>query len=96
MDKHRQTKTGVVISKAGAQTIIVRVDAYIAHPLYKKRMRKTKRFATHDVENIGKVGDTVLIGETRPLSKTKRWELISITKTAQAAPVETEAEGEKI
>ena len=87
MDKHRQTKTGVVISKAGTRTIIVRVDSYIAHPLYKKRMRKTKRFATHDAENRGQVGDTVIIGETRPISKTKRWELIDITKHTEAEAI---------
>jgi small subunit ribosomal protein S17 len=80
MDKHRQVKTGVAISKAGEQTIIIRVDAYIAHPLYKKRVRKTKRFAAHDVDNKVNVGDTVLIGETRPLSKTKRWEVLEIIK----------------
>lgn len=80
MDKHRQTKTGVAISRAGNQTIIVRVDSYIAHPLYHKRVRKTKRFAAHDADNRVTVGDTVLIGETRPLSKTKRWEVIEITK----------------
>lgn len=80
MDKHRQVKTGIAISKAGNQTIIIKVDSYIAHPLYHKRVRKTKRFAAHDADNRVVVGDTVLIGETRPLSKTKRWEVIEITK----------------
>lgn len=80
MDKHRQVKTGLAISKSGNQTIIIKVDSYIAHPLYHKRVRKTKRFAAHDQDNKVVVGDTVLIGETRPLSKTKRWEVIEITK----------------
>lgn len=80
MDKIRQQKTGVTISRAGQQTIIVRVDTYIAHPLYKKRVRKTKRFAVHDVTNKVAVGDLVLIGETRPISKTKHWEVINVVK----------------
>jgi len=82
MDKIRQQKTGIAISRAGHQTIIVKVDTYIAHPLYKKRVRKTKRFAVHDAENKVTVGDTVLIGETRPISKTKHWEVMEIVKQA--------------
>ena len=82
MDKHRQVKTGSVISRAGNQTIIVRVDTHVAHPLYKKKVRVTKRFAAHDADNRVNVGDVVLIGETRPLSKTKRWEVLEIVKAA--------------
>ena len=52
----------------------------MAHPLYKKKVRKTRRFAAHDQENAVHVGDTVLIGETRPLSKTKRWEVLQVVK----------------
>jgi small subunit ribosomal protein S17 len=78
MEKIRQQKIGVTISRAGQQTVIVKVDTYVAHPLYKKRVRVTKRFAVHDAENKVKVGDSVLIGETRPLSKTKHWEVIQI------------------
>ncbi len=89
MDKHRQVKTGIVISKSGNQTVIVRVDSYIAHPLYHKRVRKTKRFATHDADNKVVVGDTVQIGETRPLSKTKRWEVMEILKTHITVTEET-------
>ncbi len=80
MEKIRQQKIGIAISKAGQQTVVVKVDTHIAHPLYKKRMRVTKRFAVHDTENKVQVGDTVLIGETRPISKTKHWEVISIVK----------------
>jgi len=86
MDKIRQQKTGIAISRAGLQTVIVRVDTHIAHPLYKKRVRKTKRFAVHDVDNQVKVGDTVLIGETRPISKTKHWEVVEIIKTSNPQP----------
>ncbi len=82
MEKLKQQKTGVTISRAGDKTVIVSVDTYIAHPLYKKRIRKTKRFAAHDATNRVSVGDTVLIGETRPLSRTKRWEILDIVKAA--------------
>ncbi len=81
MEKVRQQKTGVAISRAGLKTVIVRVDTYVAHPLYKKRVRKTKRFAAHDEANAVQVGDTVLIGETRPLSKTKHWEVLNIIQS---------------
>jgi small subunit ribosomal protein S17 len=77
----RTTKAGVVISRSGQKTVIVRVDTYVAHPLYKKRVRKTKRFATHDEKDTAKVGDTILIGEIKPMSKTKRWEVINIIKS---------------
>ena len=81
MEKHRQKKTGVVISQAGLMTVVVKVDTWTNHPLYKKKVRKTKRFAAHDSESKVKVGDTVLIGETKPISKTKHWEVIEILKS---------------
>jgi len=81
MQTNRQTKIGIAISKAGTKTIIVKVDTMVAHPLYRKKIRTTKRFAAHDQNDAVKVGDTVLIGETRPLSKTKHWEVINIIKT---------------
>jgi small subunit ribosomal protein S17 len=87
MEKIRQQKIGLTISRAGEQTVIVKVDTYVAHPLYKKRVRVTKRFAVHDADNKVKVGDSVLIGETRPLSKTKHWEVISIVKPGNIATV---------
>lgn len=72
------SKTGITISRAGAKTVIVRVDSYVAHPLYKKKIRTTKRFAVHDEQDAVKVGDQVTIGETRPLSKTKHWKILQI------------------
>ena len=77
----RQQKTGLTISRAGKQTVIVQVDSYVPHPLYKKRVRKTKRFAAHDANDAVKVGDTVTIGETRPISKSKHWEIIQIVSS---------------
>jgi small subunit ribosomal protein S17 len=85
METKRQQKTGTVISRAGIHTVIVRVDSFISHPLYRKRMRTTKRFAVHDAQDICKVGDVISIGETRPLSATKRWEMLSVISSAAEA-----------
>ena len=81
METRRQIKTGVVISKAGLKTVIVKVDTMVAHPLYRKKIRTTKRFAAHDENNTVKVGDKVVIGETRPLSKTKHWEVVNVVSS---------------
>lgn len=85
-DKLRQRKTGTVISRAGAKTMIVRVDTYVAHPLYKKRVRTTKRFAAHDEADTTPVGSVVVISETRPLSKTKRWEITAVIDDKKVKP----------
>ncbi|AKM84774.1 TPA: 30S ribosomal protein S17 [Patescibacteria group bacterium] len=85
---YRQQKTGVAISRAGKQTVIVRVDTYVPHPLYKKRIRQTKRFAAHDQADAVKAGDTVVIGETRPISKTKHWEIIQITSKSPEVSID--------
>ncbi|MDD4406690.1 MAG: 30S ribosomal protein S17 [Bacilli bacterium] len=73
---------GTVISSSNDKTITVLVETYRIHPLYKKRIKYSKKYATHDEKNIAKVGDTVKIVQTRPLSKTKRYELVSVTKEA--------------
>ena len=68
--------SGTVVSVAGDKTVIVRVDRRVRHPMYKKFIRRSKKYAAHDAENRYKPGDSVRIGETRPLSKTKRWEVL--------------------
>ena len=78
----RKERQGVVISDKMDKTITVAVDRIVAHPLYKKVVRRTKKFHAHDEENTCKVGDLVRIQETRPLSKTKCWKLIEIVKRA--------------
>lgn len=70
-----RTKKGTVVSKSGEKTIVVEVHTYRAHPKYKKRYRVSKKFHAHDEKNEAKVGDTVTIYETTPLSKLKRWTL---------------------
>jgi len=68
---------GVVVSDKGDKTIVVRVERKVTHPLYKKIIRKSKRYHAHDPENRAKTGDKVRIRECRPISKTKSWELVS-------------------
>ena len=67
---------GEVVSDAMDKTVVVRVERRIMHPVYKKFIRRSKKYAAHDENNAHKVGDTVRIQETRPLSKTKKWEVI--------------------
>jgi small subunit ribosomal protein S17 len=74
----RQYKVGRVVSDKMEKTVVVAVDYLKPHPLYRKTIRNTKKFHAHDETNQCKIGDTVRIGETRPLSKTKRWEVVEI------------------
>jgi small subunit ribosomal protein S17 len=68
---------GTVVSDKGDKTVIVRVDRQVMHPLVKKVVRSSTKFAAHDQENTHKVGDMVRIRECRPISKRKRWEVIA-------------------
>ncbi|MEX2487182.1 MAG: 30S ribosomal protein S17 [Nitriliruptoraceae bacterium] len=79
----RKERQGVVVSDTQDKTIIVRVDRFTTHPLYKKTMRQSKKYHAHDEANEAKVGDTVLISETRPMSKLKRWRLAQIVERAK-------------
>lgn len=79
----RKVRTGVVISDKMDKTITVKVERLVKHPVYKKYYRLTKKFKAHDLENTCKMGDTVSIMETRPLSKTKRWRLLEIVERAK-------------
>ena len=67
---------GTVVSDKGEKTVIVNVERRLQHPLYKKYIRRTKRYAAHDEANQFKVGDVVRIQECRPMSKTKMWEVL--------------------
>lgn len=70
-----RSKKGQIVSKSGAKTIVVEVHNYRAHPKYKKRYRISNKFHAHDEKGEAKVGDEVIIYETRPISKLKRWTL---------------------
>jgi small subunit ribosomal protein S17 len=79
----RQERRGVVVSDAMDKTIVVRVEQLKMHPQYKKVIRRATKFHAHDEQNQAKVGDVVLIVETRPLSRTKCWRLAEIVEVAQ-------------
>ena len=79
----RKERAGVVISAAMDKTIVVRVERKKRHPVYGKEMRQIQKFYAHDEENKAKSGDKVLIVETRPLSKLKRWRLVKILETGE-------------
>ena len=68
---------GIVISDAMDKTVLVRVDRRFKHPVYKKYIKRSKKFAAHDEANACKVGDAVRIRECRPKSKSKHWEVIA-------------------
>jgi len=78
----RKTRTGVVVSDKMAKTVIVELTRRFADPLYGKQVKRTKRVSAHDEEGA-KAGDTVRIMETRPLSRTKRWRVVSILRRAR-------------
>ena len=79
----RKTRTGRVISDKMDKTIVVAVEDNVQHPLYKKTVKRTYKLKAHDEEHVCSVGDVVKVMETRPLSKDKRWRLVSIIKKAQ-------------
>ncbi len=72
----RRVLQGVVVSDKMDKTVVVKVERRLMHPLYKKFIRRSKKYAAHDEGNISKVGDVVEIRECRPLSKRKRWEVV--------------------
>jgi small subunit ribosomal protein S17 len=74
----RKTKVGRVVSDRMDKTIVVSVERLARHPLYKRVIRLSTKFKAHDEENDARIGDTVLIEESRPLSATKRWRLVSV------------------
>ena len=79
----RRVEQGVVVSDSMDKTITVKVETKQQHPVYKKRITTSKKFKAHDENNEAKIGDRVVIMETRPLSKTKRWRLVRISEAAK-------------
>ena len=73
----KRTLQGVVVSDKMDKTVTVQVQRQFKHPLYKKFIKRTKKYAAHDENNVCKVGDQVQIRETRPISKRKTWEVVS-------------------
>ncbi|HYA03985.1 MAG TPA: 30S ribosomal protein S17 [Syntrophobacteria bacterium] len=80
----QKTQTGIVVSDKMDKTVVVQVDRQVRHPMYKKYVRRRAKYTAHDETNSCKVGDRVLIRETRPFSKTKRWRVSEVLERAVA------------
>ncbi|WP_234123255.1 30S ribosomal protein S17 [Clostridium hydrogenum] len=80
---NRKTRIGRVVSDKMDKTIVVAVETKVRHPLYGKTVNRTTKFKAHDENNECKVNDKVLIMETRPLSKDKRWRLVEVVEKAK-------------
>lgn len=92
---NRKERIGIVVSDKMDKTITVKVNRVTHHSVYNKLLRLSTKFKAHDEKNVAKMGDTVKIEETRPLSKTKRWRLVEIIKKANSGEsdkVKAEAE----
>lgn len=79
----RKERVGMVVSDAPEKTVTVAVETLVRHPLYKKRVRRSKKFLVHDEQNEARRGDTVRIIETRPISRRKRWRLANVISRAE-------------
>ena len=79
----RKERVGLVVSDAPEKTVTVSVEALVRHPKYKKRVRRSKKYMVHDEANEARVGDTVRIIETRPISARKRWRLANVVSRAE-------------
>ena len=79
----RKQRTGKVVSDKMDKTIVVAIENRVKHPLYKKVVKSTYKLKAHDENNECKIGDTVKVMETRPLSKDKRWRLVEIIERAK-------------
>jgi small subunit ribosomal protein S17 len=80
----RKSRQGVVISDKMDKTVVVLVEQFVQHPVYKKFIRKRKKYKAHDPENRCRIGDQVSIVETRPLSREKRWRVQNVVKSTVA------------
>jgi len=78
--RKRKTVVGLVTSNAMQKTIVVSSETFVQHPKYRKYVRRSTVYKAHDEKNEARVGDTVRIEETRPISKTKRWRLVEIVR----------------
>lgn len=82
MNAARKTKTAVVVSNKMNKTVVVATERTTMHPLYKKYLKRRQKFKAHDENNECRIGDTVLVQETRPLSKEKHWKVVKIVEKA--------------
>jgi len=88
---NRKSRVGTVVSDKGDKTIVVQIERAARHQLYRKVIRRTKRYHVHDEQNTATVGDTVRIEECRPISKLKRWMLMEVLTERAVAEVAPES-----
>ncbi|MGA2326691.1 MAG: 30S ribosomal protein S17 [Bryobacteraceae bacterium] len=88
---HKNEKVGLVVSTKMQKTIVVEVSRRVPHPVYKKIVKRRKKFYAHDEEGVARVGDVVRIVECRPLSRLKRWRLAEVIRRAALVGVEDTA-----
>jgi len=88
MEKKRKIRVGRVVSNKMDKTVVVTVETFRHHPLYKKIIKRVVRYKAHDEKNECRLGDTVKIVETRPLSKEKRWRVAEIITKGEVAEVQ--------
>ncbi len=88
MEKKRKTRVGRVVSDKMDKTVVVTVETLKHHPLYKKTIRRAVKYKAHDEKNECRLGDTVKIIETRPLSREKRWRVAEIITKGEVAEVQ--------
>ena len=79
----RKTRIGRVVSDKMDKTVVVAIEEITAHPVYGRRIRRTKKLKAHDEQNQAREGDTVRVMETRPLSREKRWRVVEIVERAR-------------
>lgn len=84
----RKERNGVVVSNRMQKTVVVSVERTVMHPKYKKHLRRRTRVKAHDERNQCQIGDRVIIAESRPLSRDKRWRVSKILERAQSATAE--------
>lgn len=87
MNKIKSRKSGRVVSNQMMSTAVVSVDSFVSHPVYRKKIRQTRRFLVHNPDNRAKLGDWVTIEETRPLSKLKHWIIADIKPAGEIKTV---------
>ena len=83
-ERHRLSKIGIVVSNKMTNTVTVRVDRLTQHPVYKRSVRRSKKFHAHDASDAIQIGDKVTIVESRPMSKNKRWRVQSVIEKAKS------------
>ena len=88
MESKKKAKIGVVVSDKMQKTVVVEVESMLKHPLYKKSIKRTKRFKAHAEEGVCKMGDRVRIVETRPLSKDKNWRVDAVVRPGEQIKIE--------